>query len=107
MKSGEKSQIIDDLVHQFHSQNLSNENPIQYLELFNELAFEDNIDFMFDDGKNEILSLENLDCCDVGVLGRESPTSSSSPLTCFSPDSASSTTTTRTRTTSFFFNYLV
>ncbi|CAD5327740.1 unnamed protein product [Arabidopsis thaliana] len=78
MKSGEKSQIIEDLVHQFHSQNLSNENPIEHPELFNELAFEDNIDFMFDDGKNEILSLENLDCCDVepntelqGILDNE------------------------------------
>ncbi|CAE6076240.1 unnamed protein product [Arabidopsis arenosa] len=82
-------------------QNLSNENPIEYPELFNELAFEDNIDFMFDEAKNDCLSLENLDCC---VVGRESPTSSSSPLSCFSTDSASSTTTT---TTSVSCNYLV
>ncbi|VYS60369.1 unnamed protein product [Arabidopsis thaliana] len=82
-------------------QNLANENPIEYPELFNELAFEDNIDFMFDDGKHECLNLENLDCC---VVGRESPPSSSSPLSCLSTDSASSTTTT---TTSVSCNYLV
>ncbi|EOA25502.1 hypothetical protein CARUB_v10018845mg [Capsella rubella] len=82
--------------------NLSNENPIEYPELFNELAFEDNIDFLFAEGKDDCLGLGNLDCCeDVGV-GRESPTSS--PLSCFSTDSASSTTTT---TTSVTCNYSV
>lgn len=85
-------------------QNLSNENPIEYPELFNELGFEDNIDFMFEEGKNECLSLGNLDCCEVVVVGRESPTSSSSPLSCFSTDSASSSTTT---TTSVSCNYSV
>ncbi|KAH0873823.1 hypothetical protein HID58_071185, partial [Brassica napus] len=88
-------------------QNLSNENPIEYPELFNEMmGFEDNdIDFMFEEGKNECLSLENLDCCDVVVVGRESPTSlSSSPLSCLSTDSASSTTTT---TNSVSCNYSV
>ncbi|KAJ0255335.1 Ethylene-responsive transcription factor WRI1 [Hirschfeldia incana] len=77
-------------------QNLSNENPIEYPELFNEMmGFEDNIDFMFEEAKNECLSLENLDCCDVVVVGRDSPTSlSSSPLSCMSTDSASLTTTT-------------
>ncbi|WZZ17472.1 hypothetical protein YC2023_110561 [Brassica napus] len=76
--------------------NLSSENPIEYPELFNEMGFEDNIDFMFEEGKQDCLSLENLDCCDgVVVVGRESPTSlSSSPLSCLSTDSASSTTTT-------------
>ncbi|ESQ45041.1 hypothetical protein EUTSA_v10010394mg [Eutrema salsugineum] len=88
-------------------QNLSNENPIEYPELFNELGFEDNIDFMFEEGKTDCLSLENLDCCDVVVVGRESPTSSSSPLSCFSTDSASSTTTTTTTTTSASCNYSV
>ncbi|KAJ4885220.1 Ethylene-responsive transcription factor WRI1 [Raphanus sativus] len=85
-------------------QNLSNENPIEYPELFNEMGFEDNIDFMFEEAKNECLSLENLDCCDVVVVGRDSPTSlSSSPLSCFSTDSASSTTI--TTTTSVSCNY--
>ena len=91
-------------------QNLSNENPIEYPELFNEMmGFEDNdIDFMFEEAKNECLSLENLDCCDVVVVGRESPTSlSSSPLSCFSTDSASSTTITTTTTTSVSCNYSV
>ncbi|WZZ81700.1 hypothetical protein YC2023_102272 [Brassica napus] len=80
--------------------NLSSENPIEYPELFNEMGFEDNIDFMFEEGKQDCLSLENLDCCDGGVVvGRESPTSlSSSPLSCLSTDSASSTTTTTTVT---------
>ncbi|XP_010504233.1 PREDICTED: ethylene-responsive transcription factor WRI1-like isoform X2 [Camelina sativa] len=87
-------------------QNLSNENPIEYPELFNELAFEENIDFMFEEGKNECLGLGNMDCCDVVVVGRESPTSSSSPLSCFSTDSASSTTT-ATTTTSVSCNYSV
>ncbi|XP_010427125.1 PREDICTED: ethylene-responsive transcription factor WRI1 isoform X2 [Camelina sativa] len=87
-------------------QNLSNENPIEYPELFNELAFEENIDFMFEEGKNECLGLGNLDCCEV-VVGRESPTSSSSPLSCFSTDSASSTTTTTATTTSVSCNYSV
>lgn len=80
-------------------QNLSNDKRIEFPELFNELGFEDNIDFMFEEGKNECLSLENLACCDV-----VSPTSSSSPLSCFSTDSASSTTTT---TTSVSCNYSV
>ncbi|KAF8093722.1 hypothetical protein N665_0379s0014 [Sinapis alba] len=88
-------------------QNLSNENPIEYPELFNEMGFEDNIDFMFEEAKNECLSLENLDCCDVVVVGRESPTSLSSPLSCFSTDSASSTTITTTTTTSVSCNYSV
>uniref|UniRef100_A0A1J3E5G1 Ethylene-responsive transcription factor WRI1 n=3 Tax=Noccaea caerulescens TaxID=107243 RepID=A0A1J3E5G1_NOCCA len=88
-------------------QNLSNENAFEYPELFNEIGFEDNIDFMFEEGKNEILSLENLDCCDVVVMGRESPTSSSSPLSYFSTDSASSTTTTTTATASVSCNYSV
>ncbi|CAH8382726.1 unnamed protein product [Eruca vesicaria subsp. sativa] len=86
--------------------NLSNENPIEYPELFNEMGFEDNIDFMFEEGK----SLENLDCCDgVVVVGRESPTSlSSSPLSCLSTDSASSLTATTTTTiTSVSCNYSV
>ncbi|KAL1212511.1 Ethylene-responsive transcription factor WRI1 [Cardamine amara subsp. amara] len=78
-------------------QQLSNEKPIEYPELFNEIGFEDNIDFMFEEGKN-------LDCCEVVVVGRESPTSSSSPLSCFSTDSASSSTTTTT-TTSVSCNY--
>ncbi|KAJ0247018.1 Ethylene-responsive transcription factor WRI1 [Hirschfeldia incana] len=88
--------------------NLSSENPIEYPELFNEMmGFEDNIDFMFEEGKNECLSLENLDCCDgVVVVGRESPTSlSSSPSSCLSTDSASSTTT--TTITSVSCNYSV
>ncbi|KAG2329023.1 hypothetical protein Bca52824_000203 [Brassica carinata] len=89
--------------------NLSSENHIEYPELFNEMGFEDNIDFMFEEGKNECLSLENLDCCDgVVVVGRESPTSlSSSPLSCLSTDSASSTTTTTTAITSVSCNYSV
>lgn len=82
-------------------QNLSNERPLEFSELFNELGFEDNIDFMFDEGKNDGLSLENLDCCDV-----VSPTSLSSPLSCFSTDSASSSTTTTT-TNSVSCNYSV
>ncbi|CAN6977555.1 unnamed protein product [Brassica rapa subsp. trilocularis] len=87
--------------------NLSSENPIEYPELFNEMGFEDNIDFMFEEGKQDCLSLENLDCCDgVVVVGRESPTSlSSSPLSCLSTDSASSTTT--TTITSVSCNYSV
>ncbi|KAL0848004.1 hypothetical protein Bca101_021251 [Brassica carinata] len=89
--------------------NLSSEKHIEYPELFNEMGFEDNIDFMFEEGKNECLSLENLDCCDgVVVVGRESPTSlSSSPLSCLSTDSASSTTTTTTAITSVSCNYSV
>ncbi|KAJ4895801.1 Ethylene-responsive transcription factor WRI1 [Raphanus sativus] len=89
--------------------NLSRENPIEYPELFNEMGFEDNIDFMFEEGKNECLSLENLDCCDgVVVVGRESPTSlSSSPLSCLSTDSASSSTTTTATITSVSCNYSV
>ncbi|XP_013600367.1 PREDICTED: ethylene-responsive transcription factor WRI1 isoform X1 [Brassica oleracea var. oleracea] len=89
--------------------NLSSENPIEYPELFNEMGFEDNIDFMFEEGKQDCLSLENLDCCDgVVVVGRESPTSlSSSPLSCLSTDSASSTTTTATTVTSVSCNYSV
>ncbi|CAH2064156.1 unnamed protein product [Thlaspi arvense] len=91
-------------------QKLSNENPIEYEypELFNEIGFEDNIDFMFDEGKTtDCLSLDNLGCCDVVAVGRESPTSSSSPLSCLSTDSASSTTTTTTTTTSVSCNYSV
>lgn len=88
-------------------QNLSNENAFEYPELFNEIGFEDNIDFMFEEGKNEMLSLENLDCCDVVEMERESPTSSSSPLSYFSTDSASSTTTTTTATASVSCNYSV
>ncbi|KFK34667.1 hypothetical protein AALP_AA5G175800 [Arabis alpina] len=82
-------------------QNHSNERPLEFPELFNESGFEDNIDYMFDEGKNDCLSaLENLDCCNV-----ISPTSlSSSPLSCLSTDSASSTTTT---TNSVSCNYSV
>ncbi|CAN8254586.1 unnamed protein product [Cochlearia groenlandica] len=81
-------------------QNLASiENHIEYPELFNEIGFEDNIDFMFDKGNNEFSSLENLDSWDVvAAVGRESPNFSSSPLSCLSTDSASSTTTITTTT---------
>ncbi|XP_010550829.1 PREDICTED: ethylene-responsive transcription factor WRI1-like [Tarenaya hassleriana] len=68
---------------------MSTDEPIEFPELLDEMGFEENIDFMFEDAKPDLLALDNPSCCGCLVTA-ESPSSSLSPS--FSSSSESTTT---------------
>ncbi|XP_010554502.1 PREDICTED: ethylene-responsive transcription factor WRI1 [Tarenaya hassleriana] len=71
-------------------------SPIEFPELFNDLGFEESIDFLFEDVKQDFSALDNPGFFGVEeavIVSSESPSSSSSPSLSSSSDSASSTTT--------------